>query len=121
MNQEQVKDNINSSSDQEIEAGKNTAIIAYLTIVGLIVAFIMNNEKKNPFSAYHIRQVLGLAVTGLVIGVVGIIPILGWLVAIVGAVVLLIMWVSGLINAVNGREKPMPIFGKQYTKWFKGA
>jgi len=108
-------------SAEVIESGKSTAIIAYITIIGLIVAFIMNNDKKNPFSSFHIHQVLGLAVTGLFIGIIGIIPVIGWLVAIVGSVLLLIMWISGLINAVNGKEKPMPVLGKQYMKWFKSV
>ena len=37
---------------------KSIAIIAYLTLIGLIVAFVMNNDKKQPFAAYHIRQSL---------------------------------------------------------------
>lgn len=98
--------------------GKDIAIIAHLTIIGLIVAFVMNNDKKFEFANYHIRQVLGLAVSGLVLGAIGIIPILGWLVSIIGSILILIMWISGLINALNGKEKPMPIMGKKYEEWF---
>lgn len=101
--------------------GKDIAIIAYLTIIGLIAAFIMNSEKKAPFANYHIRQVLGLALTGISLGVIGIVPILGWLVAIFGSIILLVMWVVGLINAINGKEKPVPILGKKYEEWFKGV
>lgn len=111
----------NECSGEEIEAGKSTAIIAHITVIGLIAAFVMNNDKKNPFSAYHIRQVLGLCVTGLALGIIGIVPVLGWLISILGSILLLIMWIAGLINAVNGKEKPMPVLGKQYMKWFKGV
>lgn len=27
--------------------GKNIAIISYLTVIGLVIAFVMNNEKKS--------------------------------------------------------------------------
>ena len=30
------------------------AIIAYITIFGLIAAYFMNNDKKNPFASFHI-------------------------------------------------------------------
>lgn len=100
--------------------GKEIAIIAYITIIGLIAAFIMNSEKKAAFANYHIRQVLGLAVTGLAMGIIGIIPILGWLVVIVGSILLLVMWIVGLINAINGVAKPVPILGEKYEKWFEG-
>ena len=43
--------------------GKNIAIIAYITIIGLIIAFVMNNEKKDHFASYHIKQSLGLGLT----------------------------------------------------------
>lgn len=35
--------------------GKNIAIISYLTVIGLVLAFVMNNEKKEPFASFHIR------------------------------------------------------------------
>ncbi|MEO6949417.1 MAG: hypothetical protein ABI123_07305 [Ginsengibacter sp.] len=100
--------------------GKDIAIISYITIIGLVIAFIMNSEKKASFAYYHIRQVTGLAVTGLALWIIGIIPILGWLILIVGSFCLLIMWIMGLMNAINGKEAPVPILGKKYEEWFKG-
>ena len=50
---------------------KHIAVIAYITIIGLIIAFVMNNDKKAAFPTYHIKQSLGLALTGLALGVVG--------------------------------------------------
>lgn len=97
------------------------AIISYLTLIGLVVAFILNNEKKQPFAAYHIRQSLGLNVTGFVLGFVSVIPILGWIVGIIGMFVLFYMTIMGIINAVNRKEKPLPILGKQYGEWFKSV
>ncbi|MFN3997940.1 DUF4870 domain-containing protein [Algoriphagus sp.] len=101
--------------------GKQIGMIAYLTVIGLIIAFVMNNEKKSEFAQYHIRQMLGLFVSGVAIGLIGIIPILGWLIVIVGVFILFYMWVMGLIAAINGQMKPMPILGKKYEEWFAGA
>jgi hypothetical protein len=40
---------------------KNTAIIAYLTIIGSVIAIFMNQEEnKSEFASFHIRQALGL-------------------------------------------------------------
>lgn len=97
----------------------NTAVIAYLTFIGLIIAFVMNNDKKEPFASYHIRQSLGLTVTGLALSFINIIPILGWTVSIVGFFILLYMWIMGLMNAINGKEKPLPILGDKFAEWFK--
>lgn len=102
------------------EEAKKIAIIGYITIIGMVIAFVMNNEKKLGFANYHIRQSIGLCVTGLALGVIGIIPILGWVINIVGIFVLLYMWVMALMNAINEKEKPAPILGKKYEAWFKG-
>jgi len=103
----------------QIGEGKTIAIIAYITIIGLIIAFVMNNEKKNEFASYHIKQSLGLSLTGLALSMIGIIPILGWIISILGSFVLLVMWIVSLINAINEKEKPAPILGEKYIEWFK--
>ena len=41
-------------------AGKTTAIVAYLTIIGAIIAITMNNEPKHEFARVHTRQAFGL-------------------------------------------------------------
>ena len=102
-----------------VNEGKNIAIIAYITIIGLIIAYVMNNDKKDTFAAYHIKQSLGLAATGLALGIVGMIPILGRIINILGIIVLLYMWVMGLMNAINGKESPVPFLGEKYEEWFK--
>ncbi len=110
---------VTTEENISISEGKSIATIAYLTIVGLIIAFVMNSDKKNEFAKYHIRQSLGLAVTGLVLGIIGLIPILGWIINILGFIVLVYMWVIGLMNAINEKQKPVPLLGKKYEEWFK--
>ena len=109
-------ENKTTTTQQE---GKNIAIIAYITIIGLIVAFVMNNDKKNSYASYHIRQSLGLAVLGLALGVIGMIPIIGWIINFFGLFVLIYMWVIGLINAINNHEKPVPFLGTKFIEWCK--
>lgn len=100
---------------------KSVAIIAYLTLIGLIAAFVMNSEKRQRFAAYHIRQSLGIMLTGLVLGMINIIPILGWIVCIIGVIFLFVCWVIGLIAALNGQEKAVPVVGKYFQEWFKSV
>jgi|LSQX01.1.fsa_nt_gb uncharacterized membrane protein len=107
------------SSSRQGEMNNTIAIISYLTLVGLVIAFVMNNEKKEAFARYHIRQSLGLNIASLALSIINVIPVLGWIVSIVGFFVLLYMWIVGLMNAINGKEKPVPILGKQFEEWFK--
>ena len=45
-------------TEQDIEKGRQNAIISYLTIIGVIVAFYLNNEpdKKSTFASFHISN-----------------------------------------------------------------
>lgn len=98
---------------------KTIAIIAYLTIIGLAIAFLLNNDKKNEFSSYHIRQSLGLVLCSVALFIIGMIPVLGWIISFLGSIFLLILWVLGLINAINNEIKPVPVLGKYFEEWFK--
>ena len=42
--------------------GKTTAIVAYITIIGCLIAITMNIEPKNAFARFHIRQAFGIHV-----------------------------------------------------------
>ncbi len=97
---------------------RTVAIVAYLTIIGFIVALIMHGNKKTALGSYHLRQCLGLVITGFVVGAVAVIPLLGWLIAIISMPVFLVFWVMGLISAVNGQQKPIPLVGEKYQQWF---
>jgi uncharacterized membrane protein len=104
---------------------RTVAILSYLTIIGFIVALIMHSSKKTTLGSFHLRQCLGLIITAIALSVVGMvlmfIPIIGWLSVMVAWIGFLALWVMGLIAAVNGSLKPLPVVGEHYQKWFSGA
>ena len=102
-----------------VTEGKTIAIISYITFIGTIIAFIMNNDKKNSFAAFHIRQMVGLIALQLVIYALRVyvgIGMIGWVLSIG----LLILWVIGFIGAFQGEEKRVPLLGDMFQEWFKG-
>ena len=102
-----------------VNEGKTMAIISYLTFIGTIVAFIMNNEKKNSFASFHIRQMVGIILLGIVINLISRfadIGMIGWLLGLFPFV----LWVMGFIGAIQGEEKKVPLLGDQFQEWFKG-
>ncbi len=100
-----------------INEGKTTAIISYITLIGTVIAIIMNNSKKNPFAQFHIRQMVGLGVLALINQyVIGrFIP----MASMVIGVGLLVLWIIGFIGAIQGEEKKVPLLGDQFQEWFK--
>ncbi|HIE10783.1 MAG TPA: DUF4870 domain-containing protein [Kiritimatiellae bacterium] len=109
---------------KEIEEGKPFAILSYaLNFVGLpffLVPLIMRN---NEFSLYHAKQNLVLWLVGIVGGVISGVLILlcvGVLLFPLLTIFLLVLNVVGLINAIKGEAKPLPVIGKWGEDWFKG-
>jgi uncharacterized membrane protein len=101
---------------------RTVAILSYITLIGFIIAIVLHSSKKTQLGAFHLRQVLGLFVTGFIFGLCAIvlvfIPIIGWLAIFAGWVTLVTFVIMGLIAAVGGKQKPVPLLGKHYQKWF---
>ena len=93
-----------------IKEGKTIAIISYITIIGTLIAFIMNQNKRNYFASFHIRQALGIFLLGVVVNFIQRFTQFGWFDTILGIGVL-ILWIMGLIGAIQGEEKKIPLLG----------
>lgn len=107
---------------------RTVAILAYITLIGFIIAIVMHSSKKTQLGAFHLRQILGLFITGLVLWLPGIIisliPFVNFLMILLWpaiGITLFVFWIMGLISAVNGQLKPLPVVGEHYQKWFAGA
>jgi len=44
---------------------KTVAVVAYLTLIGFIAAIFLHQNRKTQLGAFHLRQVLGMALTGV--------------------------------------------------------
>ena len=100
--------------------GQAVAIVAYFSLIGFIVAYVMHSNNKTTLGAYHLRQALGIMLTGLVIYVVLLITIVGILAIPFVGIGILVLWIIGLISAINKQEKPVPLLGAFYQKTFAG-
>lgn len=107
---ETAKERSLTISDKE----KSNGIIAYITIIGLVIAFIQNQELKSEYVNFHVRQMIGLA---LIMIAVSWIPFVGWFIALVG----IVFWIMGLMGAISGERKPIPIVGEHFQEWFKSV
>ncbi|WP_452220755.1 DUF4870 domain-containing protein [Lacinutrix salivirga] len=103
-------------TEQTIQEGKTLAIVSYLTFVGVIIAVIMNLEKKNNFVWFHARQMIGLILLLIFSNVTEkyVNSTLGtafWFVTFA-------CWLYGIITAATGKHKPIPVIGELFQKWF---
>lgn len=104
---------------------KTISWVSYLTIIGWIIAFVQygNTNPKSSLATFHLRQSFGIVVTSfaLYFGLMILsfaVPFLSLLFTVVWLVVL-VLWILGLISALNGEEKPVPVLGPMYQQWFQ--
>lgn len=109
---------------QDIEQNKAMAILAYFGILVLIPMFA---AKESKFARYHTNQGLILAIVDVAYVIVSTIlrsiiktPVWwgyatpGWLTTILWiiSIPLFVLSIMGIINAVNGKAKELPVIGK---------
>lgn len=101
---------------------KTVAILAYVTpilcYVGIVIAIVMHNKAKTKLGAFHLRQALGLTIGFAACFVLSFVPFLGWIVAPLAGLALFVLWIMGLIAAINGEQKLVPVVGEHFAKWF---
>lgn len=95
------------------DAGQHKA----LAIIGYIIPLLffiplITDAKNNAFAKFHANQQLNLLIFWVAINVIAVIPILGWLVYMIGIIAGFVFMIMGVINAVNNRMTPLPLIGK---------
>lgn len=105
-------------TESTIKEGKLLACIAYIPLFGILIAYFLNNDKKNPFTSFHIRQALGLFLFYLICAIS--------ISHLDSHNLRLLLWYSfiglfliGFASAVLGKTYVIPIIGNFIQKTFK--
>ena len=96
---------------------KVKSIIAHITIIGWIIALILNSssgQERHLMTSFYLRQLLGIYLVTLIGTLIG--SIFGW----VFWVFALILWFISLLGALSGDTKLVPFVGEYFQDWFKG-
>jgi len=110
---EDFKEDVKETFDPDSpDSGKTVAILAHITIIGWIVAIIMNSQNKTEFGSYYIRQTLGIWIIAILLN---FIPIVGCFASLICLVLIII----SLIAAANGKMSPTVGVGHLFQDWFK--
>ena len=99
--------------------GNFKAILAYLSFIGLIIAYILNIDEKDKFVTYHIKNMFGLVIILFITTTffkgnefLQFIGQIAWTTCF-------FLWIYSLVMAITGKEKGIPILTDLFQKWFK--
>jgi hypothetical protein len=87
------------------------AIVAHITIIGWVIAVVMNSNEKEEFTSFYLRQTLGIHLVSMLISWI---PVIGWFLGIV----VFAFWLLSFIYTIQGDMKVIP-FGEYFQDWFK--
>lgn len=99
------------------------AMIAYITLIGWIIAYVKSKEERSALVNYHLEQALGLVIASIVwsvaLGIViAVLPAaLSGILSFAGFLPVVFM-VFGIINANNNVQQPIPVIGKMFENKF---
>ncbi len=100
------------NAKEVLSDGKNVAIIAHFTLIGWIIALVMNSGNKTEIGSFYIRQMLGFVIMSFVVAWIPFLNLLALL-------VLFVAWLMSLISALGGEMKASWLLGDQFQEWFK--
>ena len=111
---EEQAQNQQKETKGEQKSGQNTGmgVLAYI----LFFVPLLTDAKNDPFVKYHVKQGLVLFISSIIVGIVGWIPVIGWIMPLL-SLVLFIIFIIGIMNAVGGKQKPLPLIGQFADKF----
>lgn len=95
--------------DGPSDTGKVLAGLGYIFWPVALIAILIEPYKNEKFVRYHAVQALGLAIAGIVIGVIANIPVLGWILGMVAGIALFVLAIMGAIKAFQGQYYELPV------------
>jgi len=107
-----------------MDEGKVFAILCYainfIVLPFFIIPLIMRNNEYSLFHAKQSLMIWLLAIVGNVLGAILTAVCIGPIICAVAVIVCLVLNVLGLISAIQGTAKPLPLIGQWGIDWFKG-
>jgi len=94
------------------------AVVAYITILGTLIAYFMNQEAKNNLTSFHVRQGLGLWLMYFVLGYI-VSGFDSWMLTYTFWIFFSVLFVYGIAGAINGKTNAIPLLGDFFQRLFK--
>jgi uncharacterized membrane protein len=90
----------------------NTASgLAYITIIPAIAFLLIEPYNHNKTVKFHAFQCLGLAAVSIACSMILVIPILGWIIGILGHLTVFVCWLICVVKAFGGGRFKLPVIG----------
>lgn len=96
---------------------KTLAIVAYITLIGTLIAFFMNQENRDELVSFHVRQALGLWLLQILLGYfIGGFD--SWMITYSFWIFFIVLFIYGILGAIGEKKNPVPVLGPFFQRIF---
>ena len=93
--------------------GKTKAVVAYLTFIGLLIAYFINKDNRHEFATWHIKNMFGLLILLFVA-----VALQAYTVGIYVYWTSVVLWIISLIMALFNQKRGVPFLSEKFQTWF---
>ncbi|TDI69284.1 MAG: hypothetical protein E2O86_05750 [Bacteroidetes bacterium] len=93
--------------------GKTMAVVAYLTFIGMLIAYFINKDNRHEFATWHIKNMFGLLIL-LFVAVALQSYAIGFYIYWTSVV----LWIISLIMALFNQKRGIPFLSDKFQTWF---
>ncbi len=93
--------------------GKTKAVVAYLTFIGLLIAYFINKDNRHEFATWHIKNMFGLLILLFVA-----IALQSYAIGFYVYWTSVVLWIISLIMALFNQKRGIPFLSDKFQTWF---
>ena len=108
---EKVMDTPDSTSEYDETDVENNKIISLFAYCGILFIVPLLAGKDSKYARFHTNQGIILFILSVIMTFLSVFPNIGWVFKI-GGVFVAILAILGIINAVTGKARELPLIGK---------
>lgn len=87
------------------------AVVAYI----LFFVPLLTDSKNDPFVMFHVKQGLVLLIAWIGVSILSWVPVVGLFAGLLN-IALFVLWIIGILNAINGQKKELPVIGQYASR-----
>ena len=99
------KEAVDADTDTDAANNKLFGCLAYFGPLFLVSYFL---RRDSEFVKFHCNQGLALLAINLLLEAAALVPVVGWMIKSIAKVYVMIGFISGVVNALGGKKKPLP-------------
>ncbi len=103
------------TNSEPVSSGSKKDENVLIAVITYFIFFVpwLTGDVKDPFVKFHMKQSIILVITSIIVWVLGtVIPFVGWfIIAPIGGLIVFVLWLIGIINAIQKKQAPVPLIG----------